>query len=310
MSTDSFRINVCCGIVLYNPEIEVLEKNISVMLPQVDSIVLVDNNSTNFDEITSLCRMFNSKIVIIRNLSNKGIARALNQILEYADHNSYEWFITMDQDSEADRELVSKYKIEIEKKSHLDVAAYAPFVLNNGKISMGEYQKHFKRESRCISDPIECITSGMMVRVSAAQIIRGYDEQLFIDCVDIDFNIRLMLENFRIVQVTNTFLLQTMGKGKKIVFFERLYKVTHFPLFRSLAVSPVYSDQRIYYICRNSRFIRKKYGNLSGKRMALGSIILQMLYYTFTFPLKHSRLKMIRAMGRGFRDAKLLEVNR
>ena len=99
---------ILAGIVLYNPEIKRLEENIKGIYKQVDKLIFIDNNSSNKNKIMKLLENYNN-IELIKNTENKGIAYALNQILEYAYQNQYEWFLALDQDSIAQNDLISKY---------------------------------------------------------------------------------------------------------------------------------------------------------------------------------------------------------
>ena len=86
------------GIVLYNPDTERLKENIEAILPQVDQIIVVDNGSSNVDEICELLNKY-EQIKFIWNEENYGIAKALNQLLYFAYKNDVEWILTIDQDS-------------------------------------------------------------------------------------------------------------------------------------------------------------------------------------------------------------------
>ena len=102
-------MKICAGIVLYNPDIDRLIENIDSINMQVKEIVLVDNASKNTQEIQDMILSKYPEIVYIRNKINEGIAKALNQILNYSEKNGYEAFLTLDQDSICNSELVEKY---------------------------------------------------------------------------------------------------------------------------------------------------------------------------------------------------------
>ena len=46
---DQYVKKICAGIVLYNPEIDLLKKNIEAIADQVDCIYLFDNGSKNHE---------------------------------------------------------------------------------------------------------------------------------------------------------------------------------------------------------------------------------------------------------------------
>mgnify|MGYP003311394843 CR=1 FL=1 len=75
-------MDIMAGIVLYNPEKKRLKENIDAIINQVDKIVLVDNGSDLTLDTKDFFGEASDKVVLIRNSENKGIAKALNQILE------------------------------------------------------------------------------------------------------------------------------------------------------------------------------------------------------------------------------------
>ena len=103
-------MKTCAGIVLYNPDINRLEENLKSILPQVDSVILVDNGSKNTVEIDEFTLQYvRSDVRLVRNAKNEGIAKALNQILDYAIQNEAEWFLTLDQDTVSYPGLIECY---------------------------------------------------------------------------------------------------------------------------------------------------------------------------------------------------------
>ena len=73
--------NVYAGIVTYNPEMALLEKNIRSIKGQINTVIVVDNASANITEIEKLCELL--EVPILRNKQNLGIAAALNQLMQY-----------------------------------------------------------------------------------------------------------------------------------------------------------------------------------------------------------------------------------
>ncbi|WP_273233954.1 glycosyltransferase [Ileibacterium valens] len=296
---------ILAGIVTCNPEIELLKKNIEALIEQVEEILIVDNASDNKEEIYELREKY-TNIHIIFNESNKGLATALNQILKYSIKESYEWYLTMDQDSIVSQNLVKSYRPFMVENA----AILCPFLLNNDKINMTDYQSMNLPESEEITDPIDCITSASLNQTKAIQNVGGYDDKLFIDCIDVDINIRVIEAGYSIFRVNSAFIKQQMGEGKPIPFFLYLYKLSGRSIFQKLSVSPVYSDRRIYYIARNSLYINKKYKAEAGNRMTRPWMTGQFIYYCLTYPKVRRRKDMIKAWFKGRCDAKeLLEEN-
>ena len=294
---------VLAGIVLFNPDIRQLEKNIQALAPQTHEILLVDNSPNEMEEVVQLQNKYGIKR--IANQANLGIAKALNQILNYAKENGYQWYLTMDQDSLVADNLTASLLEAVDEKTGI----VCPFLLNNQKITMEEYQAMDLPFRQQITDPILCITSASLNRTEAAIEAGGYREDLFIDCVDVEFNIRMMEAGWQIIRCPKTWLVQEMGQGKPVKLMAALYKMTGKKAFQRLSVTPVYSPFRLYYIARNSRYVHHLYPTQSGRQMTPGWMMMQFAYYTLSYPLSSSRIEMWKAILKGWKDAKKMEEN-
>lgn len=293
---------ICGGIVLYNPDLEVLDKNINSLIGQLDCLVLVDNGSKHIEAVKAKYQNYDH-IVWISNEKNEGIAYALNEIMHFAIEHHYEWFLTMDQDSRCDEHLIEKY---FRYAMNLDeIGVFSPFVLNNSKITFAEYQNKVLPNVEKVKDPIDCITSASLVRTKAAEAIGGYNNQLFIDCVDVDFNIRMMETSYKIVRINKAYMFQAMGDGKKVWWISLLYKLTKKDQLKHLTVTPVYGNKRLYYMSRNSACVQKRYGEKAGKRMTKKWMRAQFVYYMLTYPTSRSRKEMRQSIKDGYRDFEL-----
>lgn len=287
------------GIVLYNPEIGLLRRNIEALHSQVDKILLYDNGSENVESIKKLLGVY-TNLILIQGEKNRGIAFALNQILDWAKNEKYSWVLTMDQDSICSKNLIKEYTPVL---SMVDVALICPFVLNNGKYTFEEYRKLNLPDTTEISDPVKCITSGCLVNIDMAKELGGFNDQLFIDCVDIDLNCKVLEANKRIIRVNNAYLIQQMGKGKKIPLLEKIQSITGSNLLRRAKVVAVYSDKRLYYYVRNTRYIRKKYKKPS-RQTSAWFVAIYLLYFSIFYPSNRSRIKMWKSIIKGLNDSK------
>ena len=100
---------ILAGITLFNPDVARLEENISSIYGQVDRVICVDNGSDNIKNIED-CVLNNWKnITIIKNGKNEGIAKALNQMFEFAIEQQYEYVLTLDQDSVCPDNIIEEY---------------------------------------------------------------------------------------------------------------------------------------------------------------------------------------------------------
>lgn len=290
-------MKICAGVVLFNPEITLLKKNVDSLATQVDRILLYNNGSNNFKSVKNA--FANYKNVFFKDgKKNRGIAFALNEILNWADNEHYDWVLTMDQDSICAKNMIQTYSQYL---NEVDVALLCPFILNNGKYTLDEYRRLKLLKTFEITDPVKCITSGCLTNVKIAKQVHGFNNKLFIDCVDFDLNCKILEAGYRIIQVNDTYLIQKMGKGKSIPLFNKLQHLTGINLFRRAKAVAVYPDIRLYYYTRNTRYLRKTYRN-HGKRTSVPFIFLYYVYFSIFYPLNRSRLKMWKAMIEGWND--------
>lgn len=237
---------VCCVVVTFNIGND-FYKCFNSVINQVDKVFIVDNGS-NQETINVLNDLEkNSKVEIMYNNNNLGIAAALNKGIDYAIKNDYSWVLTMDNDSEATPNMVE-----------VMLAWYNQYFDNESVIII--FPDYIEKIS--IENPKACIsqfgdykckeiyfdnTSGNLVKVDVFKEIGKFKEELFIDSVDHDFCLRVKRNGGKMVKVLNAKLLHSLGNTKVINFLgKKINCSNHSPLRR-------------YYITRNRCLMRKIY---------------------------------------------------
>lgn len=233
-----YKMKIGGIIVTFNPDIQLLIKNIESIINQVDKLIIIDNNSNNFCCITNIDVLKQKKIKVIKNPENYGIAKALNIGFEYYKKNMYHWVLTLDQDSISPKNMVQVFS----KYVCSNVGIICPNISYKGKSKI-----EYKTEYSLIK---ACMTSGSLTNVAAWEKCNGFDETLFIDYVDNDFCMRLILNNYNIVRVNKIVLEHTLGE----------YKNIKIPFLGSI-VFYEHSPSRTYYMIRNNKYFIKKYKN-------------------------------------------------
>lgn len=231
------RMDISAGIVLFNPDIKRLKENIDAVIVQCAHVYLVDNGSGNIDEVLELLKEYKkSKISVICNAKNHGIAKALNQLASAAQKDGYEWLLTLDQDSVSPCNIIEEFEKYI---TYQDIGILCPVIYDRNK---GEEIKA-KKGSIEID---ECITSGSLLNIKAWNKIGGFDENLFIDGVDFDICYRLKKNGYKILCIQSVVLLHELGhiEYHRFLFWRVLVKN--------------HSAFRKYYIARNIIYIAKK----------------------------------------------------
>lgn len=250
----------CAGIVLFNPEIERLKENISKIINQVDKVLLVDNGSKNIREIENLIRN-QDRLELIKYTSNRGIAFALNEIKRFAELNNYKWFLTLDQDSVSEDNLIKQYEEFINKHE----------VSKVGCITCNIIDRNFSTSNKIVDFQYinYCITSGSFMNTSIIKEIGGFDESMFIDKVDTDICWNLIKHGYMIVRIEYVGLLHEIGHAKQISLGYRKWELYNHSAFRR------------YYMCRNSSYLLKKYSDLYVTKIFFKEIFQTLLVFCF-----------------------------
>lgn len=271
------------GIVLFNPDLERLNENISAVITQVDNVLLVDNNSNNLEEIEKkFCK--NEKISLLKNSSNLGIATALAQIMEYASQQQVDWVLTLDQDSVCRPGLISEYEKYIELPS---------VGMLTCKITDRNFKANYRVQSgKAVSEIEKCITAASFVNVAAYELSDGFDKKMFIDGVDFDICINLRHHGFKIYRVNYDGLLQEVGNGKNVKIFGKPYIIYN------------HSPFRCYYIARNNIYLAKKYSDVSMQHMIGKEILAEIA----TVLYENQKLKKLKQRWRGICDGLKMKV--
>jgi rhamnosyltransferase len=242
MKDEIAKKDICCIVVTYNPD-ELLSGLIETIQNQVDSIIIVDNNSGK-DGLGIIYREADRlNLHIIRNEQNIGIAGALNQGVLFARELNYSWAITFDQDSTPFSNIINIL---------IEVYSLYPDKNRIGAIGSnyagGIKQSSFRKSNSgkfCEKDYL--ITSGCLISVETCIESGGFREDFFIDNVDLEYSLRLR-------------------KNGKVLLLAREEGMQHkagdpgFKNFLGLKlISSNHNKFRRYYMSRNHVILTKEY---------------------------------------------------
>lgn len=265
---------ILAGIVCYNPDVKRLLDNIEHIINQVNKLIIIDNGSKNIDIIK---KSIPKNVVLIENKENEGIANALNQIHYFAIENEYQWFLTIDQDSVLDRELVRNYKKYLSYKSvgiicceYIDRNTY----MDRGIMKLSNNVKYVN----------ECITSGSLCNTEVISNIGSFDNKLFIDLVDMDICRKIIDSGYRIIKIPYYGFMHELGKSQTKNIFNKKINIYNGNI------------KRLYYISRNSVYMAVQYHDIYYLRTLVRHIIKSLLF-------EKNRLKRLKAYFLGFYDA-------
>lgn len=228
--------NIAAVFVLYNPDENLIE-NINSVIKQVDKIYLIDNSENEIRVNLKEYIESEKKIIYKRLNKNLGIAEALNIALNHCEEDNFQFLLTLDQDSKASENMVAQLYEVISKNDKIALVTAKHF----------DPSQHKTDFQQSVDEILYTMTSGNLVRVSAAKSVGGFDSKLFIDHVDHEFCLRLKANGFQLKRVNYAILFHKLGKSKTV----RILGINFYPSFHN----PI----RIYYRTRNRLYVNNKY---------------------------------------------------
>ncbi len=226
-------------IVTFNPDINLLNKNIEAILPQVKEVIIVDNASKNIFDIEQL--VSNKSVNLIKNTSNLGIAAALNTGFQFFVKNDFDFCLTLDQDSVCPANMIKTYLQVFNTYSKENkIGIICPAINYVGWSNQNNY-------SESVIPVKACMTSASFTSIEAWKTVCGFDESYYIDFVDNEFCKKLKLTEYEILKVTDVILEHNLGVCKEICILGKKIKYS------------LHSPLRYYYMIRNNIMYLKKY---------------------------------------------------
>jgi rhamnosyltransferase len=230
-------------IVAFNPHINQLLSNIERLILEVDQLLIYRNSKIEIE--TMLIDKFGDKLVFLGSEINIGIGEALNAGVYWAKNKNFTHILTLDQDSYFEVGHLLQFRQLIENSIELkNVGVYIPNFINRGVIYISEITTPFE-----VSDGI---TSGSIIPINLFNIVKGFNDFLFIDGVDSEFCFRIKKEHgMKTVMFPTIHLIHELGDFQKSVF--GFYIVN-------------YSAFRTFYLVRNHLLLWRKYPNFYSKK--------------------------------------------
>jgi rhamnosyltransferase len=245
---------IAAVVVVYNPDVDVLS-NIKTYSEFVGCIWIVDNSDDGNVFTCDDCLNF----IVVRQVKNEGIARALNVGIKLANEAGFRYVLTMDQDACFEHpQAVIFFEKAKEVFFSSEVAVFAPIQKESPK-------RLENKPHKCLLKGVDTvITSGSIVCIKYWAVIGGFDEALFIDEVDVDFCLRVRKKGFKVVSFLAAKMSHRLGV-EKVFYLGPFRKTVSF-----------HSPLRMYYMTRNWIVIAKRYWYISPL-----SVIQQ---FSFLFP--------------------------
>lgn len=301
---------VAAGIVSFNPAIDRLKDNIDAILNQVDHVYIFDNASKNSKKLRELVSS-NDRISLHLSPKNEGLSYALNNLMNMAIKEGYEWMISMDQDSVLQDDTVEQFSQYTDIQN---VAIICPYVIDSRR-------KYMKYEYESEIEEVEmCITSGSMTKLSIWKELGGFDEFLFIDLIDNDYCKNVILHKYKILRVNTVLMNQEFGKiiprsEGVSKFFVRLGEIFHNTNIQKFSYKKFVDPCRVYYTSRNVLYLNKKYeayGGIGYENYHCSTFAGFLLYFCFASVVraqkKSDTAKMcVKGLREGKRKARITQ---
>lgn len=265
-------------VVAYNPTEEIKQK-----FPIEGMQYVVIDNSEEKNEFLDKFLKNKANCEYLPQNNNLGIAKALNIACKYAKEKGYKWVVTMDQDSDFNRDILEKMIDFLNNFENRDKVA----VLSPRHLLADKLKVKVPDENREYAEGPYTMSSGNLVNLDLWEKVGGYNEDLFIDMVDVDFYFKLIEEGYKIIVLNKILLKHSLGNLKLINFYiRRIITLNHSPI-------------RKYYQVRNCCYIIKKYKNLKDTTM-IRNFLFKLIIITII--CENNRIKKIKYMKMGYCD--------
>lgn len=264
-------------VVTFNPEWVVLFDRLIRILSEFD--VFISDNSIDQEGAEHLAGFasfkFFDRLHYYHNGGNVGVAAAQNKGICYAEKNSYQYIVFIDDDSDfsADQIYLLLEGLEYLERSGTLVAALCAKPEQTGGLDndfiFKECQKYTLTKN--------LMSSGSMCNVSVFKHVGYFDEGLFIDYVDYEWGWRAQSLGYCVLIDSAVIFPHSLGEGKVNLIFLKL---------------GIPSPIRHFYQTRNLiKMLKLKYVPLKWKIAQLLLLIVRFFVFGFFYTGSSGRRK-------------------
>ncbi len=235
-------------IVTYQPDIPLLERILLSVNKQSSDVLIVDNASSSLLQ-TAIKQL--TKRYILSALwmeKNVGVASAQNKGILWAKNKRYRHVLFLDQDSIPHHDMILKlrqyYEMLSGKNKVAVVGALAIDMRDHSKgyfvhFEKGQVVRHYCDGRHGYYSCDFLISSGMFMAISTLEEIGFFEEDLFIDNIDLEWCFRAKAHGYGIYGICDAHMQHCLG--------EKVYKLWLGKWLRFY----VHSPKRLYYSTRN-----------------------------------------------------------
>jgi len=227
-------MKIVAVVTSYNPDPEILQRNIESYLPWIDHLIIWENTPKEKSRLQNIGSL-NCKIEICSTGKNEYLALPYNRCIEWANTHDCDYILTMDQDSCFEKDAFKRYVERVEACKDDKVAIFAPTT---------ERICSDKMKTTYITGSSTVYSSGSIYKRQMFEKIGRFREDFMIYCLDTEICIRARKHGFSIVMFTDVYMEHTAGYKTKGIFGMTINN---------------YSAQATYFIIRNHFWLWKIY---------------------------------------------------
>jgi rhamnosyltransferase len=275
-------------VVVYNPDLKILESLLEITLPMVQRIVIV-NNDQNADTLTFLNTCEESlKIKLIPMTRNVGLAAGMNAGIEWSIQAGCSHVLLLDQDSIPQNNMVDRLlsasdhiastgiRVAAVGASHLDPRS--GYTSSFGKIDKSSNYAEVKYLQ----------SSGSLISTTAIQSVGLMDDGLFIHHIDQEWCMRAASQGYESFGVSDAWMNHIVGDDIVRIWLG-YWRDIH-----------LHSPLRHYFAFRNSVLLYgRDYIPWDWKLQDFARLVFMFIFYAL---FSTSRREHIYMMVRGARD--------
>lgn len=199
-------IKIIAIVVTYFPERDLLNKNISAFINDVDKVLIWENTP---ESQKLQYRYINHPKIEYCGDGINSISHALNYAWKYAESNGFDYLLTMDQDSVF--ENFSNYLNCTVHNEGCPLGIWSPIIVTDKNPKKPCITKQFVEIKYTI-------TSGLLQKVSLISLIGGWNEKFVIDGIDNEYCFHAMRKGVKTYMVKDIFLNHQYGEPQEVCF--------------------------------------------------------------------------------------------
>ncbi len=135
------------------------------------------------------------------------------------------------------------------------------------------------------------MTSGNFVNLDVWQKLDGFNNELFIDMVDVEYYCKALLDNYKVLTIVDVVMEHGLGVNfRRKVIFGKIFDILNHNAIRK------------YYQVRNSLFVYFKYKDLLPDTIPLYKFVIKQFIVTILY--ENNKLKKLKYMLLGCLDYK------